>query len=138
MSRKHHKIEATSQTSRGFLCALKVYLFFLTSTAFVDTNAEYGIPISRYTVFLQNCPLEHCSKDLDFFICPLGQHHLRVPTQHHLSVRSTSLPQARTNERGCPKGEMKLRQAANGRMIRDKEKSCFEKPLFGRLFCALR
>ena len=31
---------------------------FLTSTAFVDTNAKYGIPLSRYTVFLQNCPLE--------------------------------------------------------------------------------
>ena len=24
---------------------------FLTSTAFVDTNAKYGIPLSRYTVF---------------------------------------------------------------------------------------
>ena len=31
---------------------------FLTSTAFVSTNAKYGIPLSRYTVFLQNCPLE--------------------------------------------------------------------------------
>ena len=30
---------------------------FLTSTAFVDTKAKYGIPLSRYTVFLQNCPL---------------------------------------------------------------------------------
>ena len=29
----------------------------LTSTAFVSTNAKYGIPLSRYTVFLQNCPL---------------------------------------------------------------------------------
>ena len=67
LSRKHHKIEATSQTSRGFLCALKVYLFFLTSTAFVDTNAEYGIPLSRYTVFLQNCPLENSSKGLPLF-----------------------------------------------------------------------
>ena len=26
---------------------------FLTSTAFVDTNAKYGIPLSRYTVFLK-------------------------------------------------------------------------------------
>lgn len=25
---------------------------FLTSTVFVDTNAEYGILLSRYTVFL--------------------------------------------------------------------------------------
>jgi len=32
--------------------------FFLTSTAFVDTNAKYGIPLSRYAVFLQNYPLE--------------------------------------------------------------------------------
>ena len=24
---------------------------FLTSTAFVDTKAKYGIPLSRYTVF---------------------------------------------------------------------------------------
>ena len=35
---------------------------FLTSTAFVDTKAKYGIPLSRYTVFLQNCPLERRSK----------------------------------------------------------------------------
>ena len=42
---------------------------FLTSTAFVDTNAKYGIPLSRYTVFLQNCPLGYDPKDLDFFIC---------------------------------------------------------------------
>ncbi len=27
--------------------------FFLTSTAFVDTNAKYGIPLLRYTVFLK-------------------------------------------------------------------------------------
>ena len=26
---------------------------FLTSTAFVTTNAKYGIPLSRYTVFLK-------------------------------------------------------------------------------------
>ena len=26
---------------------------FLTSTAFVSTNAKYGIPLSRYTVFLK-------------------------------------------------------------------------------------
>jgi hypothetical protein len=31
-------------------------LIFLTSTAFVDTNVKYGIPFSRYAVFLQNCP----------------------------------------------------------------------------------
>ena len=30
---------------------------FLTSTAFVPTNAKYGIPLSRYTVFFENCPL---------------------------------------------------------------------------------
>ena len=32
---------------------------FLTSTAFVSTNTKYGIPLSRYIVFLQNCPLEY-------------------------------------------------------------------------------
>ena len=26
---------------------------FLTSTAFVATNAKYGVPLSRYTVFLK-------------------------------------------------------------------------------------
>ena len=26
---------------------------FLASTAFVSTNAKYGIPLSRYTVFLK-------------------------------------------------------------------------------------
>ena len=26
---------------------------FLTSTAFVSTNAKYGIPLSRYAVFLK-------------------------------------------------------------------------------------
>ena len=26
---------------------------FLTSTAFMDKNAKYGIPLSRYTVFLK-------------------------------------------------------------------------------------
>ena len=31
--------------------------FFLTSTAFVSTNAKHGIPLLRYTVFLKNCPL---------------------------------------------------------------------------------
>ena len=30
---------------------------FLTSTAFVSTNVKYGIPLSRYTVYLQNYPL---------------------------------------------------------------------------------
>ena len=41
---------------------------FLTSTAFVSTNAKYGIPLSRYTVFLQNCPLEYSSKDDRIFL----------------------------------------------------------------------
>jgi len=31
---------------------------FLTSTAFVATNAKYGIPLSRYAVLLKKCPLE--------------------------------------------------------------------------------
>ena len=33
-----------------FIYALSI---FLTSTAFVSTNAKYGIPLSRYTVFLK-------------------------------------------------------------------------------------
>ena len=28
---------------------------------------EYGIPLSRYTVFLQNCPLGHDPKAIVFF-----------------------------------------------------------------------
>ena len=40
---------------------------FLTSTAFVSTNAKYGIPPSRYTVFLQNCPLGYDPKRSLFF-----------------------------------------------------------------------
>ena len=41
---------------------------FLTSTAFVNTKAKYGIPLSRYTVFLQNCPLERRSKVVVFLL----------------------------------------------------------------------
>ncbi len=44
---------------------------FLTSTAFVSTNAKYGISLSRYTVFLQNCPLEYRSKSV-FFLFGAG------------------------------------------------------------------
>ena len=29
---------------------------------------EYGIPLSRYTVFLQNCPLGHDPNGLGFFV----------------------------------------------------------------------
>ena len=40
----------------------------LTSTVFVDTKAKCGIPLSRYTVFLQNCPLErHSNRYLFLF-----------------------------------------------------------------------
>ena len=52
----------TVQCEPWFLYLLKVYLFFLTSTAFVDTKAKYGIPLSKYTVFLQNCPLGYDPK----------------------------------------------------------------------------
>jgi len=34
-----------------FIYALSI---FLASTAFVDTNAKYGIPLSRYAVFFKN------------------------------------------------------------------------------------
>ena len=38
----------------------------LTSTAYVATNAKYGILLSRYTIFLKNCPLEYDSKAISF------------------------------------------------------------------------
>ena len=40
---------------------------FLTSTAFVSTNAKYGITLSRYAVFLQNCPLGYDPKEAVLF-----------------------------------------------------------------------
>ena len=46
---------------------------FLTSTAIVDTNAKYGIPLSRYTAFLYNCPLGYDPKSWSFF----NEAHLR-------------------------------------------------------------
>ena len=42
-------------------------LIFLTSTAFVDTKAKYGISLSRYTAFLYNCPLGYEPKGSSFF-----------------------------------------------------------------------
>ena len=41
---------------------------FLTSTAFVDTNAKYGIPLSRYTVFLKTVLKGTTLKPADFSI----------------------------------------------------------------------
>ena len=41
---------------------------FLTSTAFVDTKAKYGISLSRYTVFLQNCPLGYAPNGRSLFL----------------------------------------------------------------------
>ena len=41
---------------------------FLTNTAFVSTNAKYGIPLSRYTVFLQNCPLGYDPNESHFLL----------------------------------------------------------------------
>ena len=38
-----------------FICDLSI---FPARIAFVPTNAKYGIPLSRYTVFVQNGPLE--------------------------------------------------------------------------------
>ena len=46
----------------AFFMFIYVLSIFLTSTAFVSTNAKYGIPLSRYTVFLQNCPLGYDPK----------------------------------------------------------------------------
>ena len=42
-------------------------LIFLTSTAFVDTKAKYGISLSRYAVFLYNCPLGYDPKSSVFY-----------------------------------------------------------------------
>ena len=39
-------------TREPFLFAYDLSIF-LTSTAFVDTNAKYGTPLSRYAVFLK-------------------------------------------------------------------------------------
>ena len=55
-----------SPAGEGFFYTLKIHLFFLTSAAFVDKNAKYGIPLLRYTVFLQNCPLENDPKSVLF------------------------------------------------------------------------
>lgn len=35
------------------LCASKIYLLFLISTAFVGANTKYGIPFLRCAVFLK-------------------------------------------------------------------------------------
>ena len=43
-------------------------LIFLTSTAFVDTKAKYGISLSRYTAFLYNCPLGYDPNDTVRFV----------------------------------------------------------------------
>ena len=40
-------------TQGSLFCSPIIYQFFLTSTAFVDTNAKYGTPLSRYAVFLK-------------------------------------------------------------------------------------
>ena len=42
------------------------------STAFVSTNAKYGIPLSRYTVFYKNCPCGTAPKHR-FFSCEIYQ-----------------------------------------------------------------
>ena len=57
---------------------------FLTSTAFVDTKAKYGIPLSRYTVFLQNCPLERLSKAGLVFFVYVGQNRNKIPRKQFL------------------------------------------------------
>ena len=45
---------ASAPFAQGSLFMFIYYLsIFLTSTAFVSTNAKYGIPLSRYTVFLK-------------------------------------------------------------------------------------
>ena len=53
MQRKHNKdiVPTAKMLRKMFTYALSI---FLTSTAFVSTNAKYGIPLSRYAVFLYN------------------------------------------------------------------------------------
>ena len=58
----------TPPFTQGSLLFVQTYLFanhhkvfvvlnlVLASTAFVDTNAKYGIPLLRYTVFFENYP----------------------------------------------------------------------------------
>ena len=70
-----------------FIYALSI---FLTSTAFVSTNAKYGIPLSRYTVFLQNCPLGYDPKCQPFFFGgdDGNRTHVRKPLDKTFSVGS--------------------------------------------------
>ena len=44
--------DSSLYTREPYFLFPKVYPFFLTSTAFVDTKAKYGIPLLRYAVFL--------------------------------------------------------------------------------------
>ena len=74
------------------------------------------------------------SEERGFFICAVRHNIVSSGGQHHFERSENIIVACGTNERDCPKGEMKLRLAANGRLILDKEKCCFEKPLFGRLF----
>jgi len=64
---------------------------FLTSTAFMDTKAKYGISLSRYTAFLYNCPLGYDPKDLDFFICAEGGRPMVAPAKYTLHSRKDVL-----------------------------------------------
>jgi|GEM_PF-3043627 len=57
---------------------------FLTSTAFVPTNAKYGIPLSRYTVFLQNCPLGYAPKSSLLFAVGLLFHPIQMICRDHI------------------------------------------------------
>ena len=59
-------------TQGSFFTFIYTLSIFLTSTAFVSTNAKYGIPLSRYTVFLQNCPLGYTLKVCSFLFCLLS------------------------------------------------------------------
>ena len=40
-------------TKGSFFTFIYALSIFLTSTAIVDTNVKYGIPLSRYAVFLE-------------------------------------------------------------------------------------
>ena len=59
-------------TSRGFLCALKAYLFFLTSTAFVHKCKIRHTSFEIYRIS-ENCPLGYAPKASAFLLRTSGQ-----------------------------------------------------------------
>ena len=63
-------------------------------------------------------PKRSKSKDLDLFICAEGTTSFAWHTQHHLTVRSTSLPLAAQMNEVEALPQMMLQQVANDVMLR--------------------